>query len=72
MRVSVEVSGTVLREMQHAAGECRKGHAIRNLAMEALVLRKRRMMTEKLVSGAWSVKLPAAIGRGKDRALRPR
>ena len=72
MKVSVEVSDNELREIQRVAGECRKGPAIRNLAMEALMLHKRRAMTEKLVSGEWSVKLPASIGRGKDRAPWPR
>jgi hypothetical protein len=72
MKISVEVSDSELKEIQRAAGERRKGPAIRSMAMEALMLHKRRAMTEKLVSGEWAVRLPSVIGRGKDRAAWPR
>ena len=72
MKVSVEISDMELRDVQRVSGDKRKGPAIRSLAMEALQLRKRRAMTEKFATGAWSVTLPGAIGKGKDRSAWPR
>jgi hypothetical protein len=72
MKITVEMSDNELKEIQLAARERRKGPAIRSLAMEALMLHKRRGMTDKFVSGAWSVSLPPSIGQGKDRDPWPR
>jgi hypothetical protein len=47
----------------------RKGAAIRQLAMEALMLKKRREMLDELEAGKWSVDLPTIESLREDRDL---
>ena len=67
MKVTVEVSDKELSEILSITREKRKGAAIRQLALEALMLKKRRGMLEEIQAGKWNVKLPSIEKLRKDR-----
>jgi hypothetical protein len=69
MKVTVEISERDLSEILRITGESRKGAAIRQLAMEALMLKKRREMLDELEAGKWSVDLPTIETLRQDRDL---
>jgi SpoVK/Ycf46/Vps4 family AAA+-type ATPase len=69
MKVTVEISEKDLNEILRITREKRKGAAIRQLAMEALMLKKRREMLDELEAGKWSVDLPTIESLREDRAL---
>ncbi len=69
MKVTVELSDKELKEIMHFSGEKRKGAAIRKLAVEALMLKKRREIAGKFLAGEWSVDLPTIDKLRKDRAV---
>ncbi|MGH8164098.1 MAG: hypothetical protein ACREP1_07175 [Rhodanobacteraceae bacterium] len=69
MKVTVEVSDKDLKEIMRFSGENRKGAAIRKLAMDALMLKKRREIAGKFLAGKWSVDLPPIEKLRKDRAV---
>jgi hypothetical protein len=71
MKVTVEVSDAELREILRFTHENRKGAAIRQLALEALMLKKRRELLDELESGKWSVDVPTIESLRKDRDLWP-
>jgi hypothetical protein len=71
MKVTVEVSDSELREILRITREKRKGAAIRQLALEALMLKKRRELLDDLEAGKWSVDIPPIEGLRKDRELWP-
>jgi hypothetical protein len=58
MKVTVEISEKDLNEILKFTHEKRKGAAIRQLAMEALALKKRREILDDLETGTWSVDIP--------------
>jgi len=69
MKITVELSESELKEMQHYANEGRKGPAIRKLALLGLRLQKRRVLGEKILSGEWSVDIPDVAKLREDRSL---
>ena len=69
MKVTVEISEKDLKEILRVTCEKRKGAAIRQLAMEALMLKKRREILDELEAGKWSVDLPAIESLRQDRDL---
>ena len=69
MKVTVEISEKDLSEILRITRESRKGEAIRQLAMEALMLKKRREMLDELEAGKWSVDLPTIESLREDRDL---
>jgi len=69
MKVTVEVSDSELHDILRITGEKRKGAAIRQLALEALMLKKRRELLDDLEAGKWSVELPPIDALRKDRDL---
>jgi hypothetical protein len=69
MKVTVEVSDAELREILKATQEKRKGAAIRQLALEALMLKKRRELLDEVEAGKWSVELPPIESLREDRNL---
>ena len=69
MKVTVEISEKDLSEILRITRESRKGAAIRQLAMEALMLKKRREMLDELEAGKWSVDLPSIESLREDRDL---
>ncbi|MBA3650100.1 MAG: hypothetical protein H0W66_01125 [Chthoniobacterales bacterium] len=56
-----------MKEIMRLSGEKRKGAAVRRLALEALLLKKRREIAEKFFAGKWSVDLLAIEKLRKDR-----
>jgi hypothetical protein len=72
MKVTVEVSEDELKEILRVTRERRKGAAIRKLALEALMLKKRREMLDEVEAGKWSVDLPSIGIMRQDRDLWPR
>jgi hypothetical protein len=69
MKVTVELSEAELKEIQRFAQEKRKGPAIRKLALDGLMIRKRKALGEKIMKGKWSVELPDLEKLRKDRSL---
>ncbi|MGI8436708.1 MAG: hypothetical protein ACR2NX_07370 [Chthoniobacterales bacterium] len=58
MKVSVELSDAEIKDILRFTGEKQKGPAIRKLVVSALMLKRRAAMTEKFMSGEWSVEFP--------------
>jgi hypothetical protein len=69
MRITVEVSDAEMKEILRMTREKRKGAAIRQLALEALMLKKRREILDELEAGKWSVDLPPIETLRTDRDL---
>jgi len=69
MKVTVEISEKDLNEILRITREKRKGAAIRQLAMEALMFKKRREILDELEAGKWSVDLPTIETLREDRDL---
>jgi hypothetical protein len=69
MKVTVEISELDLKDILRFTGEKRKGAAIRQLAMEALMLKKRREILDELEAGKWRVDLPPIETLREDREL---
>ena len=69
MKVTVEVSDAELREILKVTREKRKGAAIRKLALEALMLKKRRELLDEVEAGKWSIELPPIESLREDRNL---
>jgi SpoVK/Ycf46/Vps4 family AAA+-type ATPase len=69
MKVTVEISEKDLRDILRITREKRKGAAIRQLAMEALMLKRRREMLQEIEAGKWSVDLPPIEALRQDRDL---
>jgi hypothetical protein len=69
MKITVEISERELREILRITREKRKGAAIRQLAMEALTLKKRAELLDEIEAGKWSVDLPPIETLRADRRL---
>jgi hypothetical protein len=72
VKVTVEISEKDLKEILRITREKRKGAAILQLAMEALMLKKRREILDEIQDGKWSVDLPPIESLRQDRDLWPR
>ena len=72
MKISVELSDSEVKEICRVTGEKKKGPAIRKLLSDALMLKRRALLSEKFISGEWGVELAtfeaaqAADRRGND------
>ena len=71
MKVTVEISEKDLRDILKITREKRKGAAIRQLAMEALMLKKRREILDEIEAGQWGIDLPPIGTLRQDRDLWP-
>ena len=69
VKVTVEVSDVEMKQILKVTREKRKGAAIRQLALEAMMLKKRREILDELEAGKWSVDLPPIETLRADRAL---
>ena len=69
VKVTVELSDAELREILRVTREKRKGAAIRQLALEALMLKKRRELLDEAEAGKWSIDLPPIERLREDRKL---
>jgi hypothetical protein len=67
MKISVEISDRELNEIRRFADEKHKGPAIRKLALEGLRLRKRKVLSDKIMAGEWSVEIPDLEKLREDR-----
>ena len=67
MKITVELSESEVEEIKHFTNEKRKGPAIRKLAREALKLRKREALRQKIMTGKWSVEIPDLKNLREDR-----
>src|SRR6516162_9041121 len=67
MKVTVEISEKNLKEILKITREKRKGAAIRQLAMEALMLKKRREILDEVEAGKWGLDLPPIVTLRQDR-----
>ena len=68
MKVTVELSDSEMSAVCRVTGQRKKGPAIRQLVVDALMLQRRREMTEKFVSGEWSAALGGfEAARRRDR-----
>jgi hypothetical protein len=57
MKITVEVPDSELKEICRVTGEKKKGPAIRKLVQEALALKRREDLIQKVISGRWGVEL---------------
>ena len=67
MKITVEISEKELDEIRKYSNESQKGPAIRKLALEALEIRKRKLLGEKIMSGELSIELPKLKNLREDR-----
>lgn len=58
MKVSVELSENELKEIIRHAGVKKKGPAIRKFLVDGLMLRRRRDLSRKVLSGETTVEFP--------------
>ena len=57
MKITVEIPDSEMREICRVTGESKKGPAIRKLVTDALLLKRREMLAQKFINGAWGVEL---------------
>ena len=67
MKITVELSESEIKEIKRVTNEKRKGPAIRKLARDALKLRKREALRQKIMKGKWSVEIPDLEKLREDR-----
>mgnify|MGYP001031566255 CR=1 FL=1 len=67
MKITVELSESEIKEIKRVTNEKRKGPAIRKLARDALKLRKREALRQKIMKGEWSVEIPDLEKLREDR-----
>jgi hypothetical protein len=57
MKITVDISDSDLKEVCRVTGEKKKGPAIRKLLADALMLKRRKNLVQKFISGEWGVDL---------------
>jgi hypothetical protein len=57
MKITVELSDQDLKDVIRLSGEKKKSPAIRKFIVTELMLKRRREMSEKVMSGEWQVEL---------------
>jgi hypothetical protein len=57
MKITVTFSDSEMKEICRLVGEKKKGPAIRKLVVDALMLKRREMFTQKFIDGYWGVEL---------------
>ena len=68
MKVTVELAASQWKEICRLTGEREKGPAIRKLVMNALMMKRRKEIAERFISGKWGVELAYfEHGRAADR-----
>ena len=67
MKIWVELSAKEVKEIMRFSGEKEKGPAIRKFLMAELALRRRREISQKVLSGKWGASLPTIEELRKDR-----
>ena len=67
MKISVELSEKDLKDILRFSGEKKKGPAIRKFIVTELMLKRRREMNKKFLSGELGMDLPPFEELRKDR-----
>ena len=68
MKISVELSDSMLKEVCRLTGEKKKGPAVRKLVLQQLKMMERRKFVDEVISGKFSVKFEGfEEARAKDR-----
>ena len=55
MKITVVISDSDIKEICRMTGESKKGPAIRKLVTEALLLKRRKKLAQKFITGEWGV-----------------
>jgi hypothetical protein len=67
MKITVDIPDSELKEICFFAGEKKKGPAIRKLVADALMMKRREILSQKFISGEWGVNLATfEAGQSKD------
>ena len=66
MKITVDLPDSELKEICFFTGEKKKGPAIRKMVTDALMLKRREMLSQKFISGEWGTDL-AIFEKGKLR-----
>jgi len=67
MKITVEISEKDLKDVIRFSGEKKKGPAISKFVATELMLKRRREMSRKFLTGEWSVELPDIEKLREDR-----
>jgi hypothetical protein len=68
MKITVDLPDSELKEICFFTGEEKKGPAIRKMVTDALMMKRRELLSQKFISGEWGVELPGfEAGQAKDR-----
>ena len=67
MKITVELSDNEMEEIRRITNEKRKGPAIKKLALDALKLRKRDALRQRIMNGEWSIEIPDLEKLRQDR-----
>lgn len=59
MKVTVELSENEIGEILQMTGRTKKGPAVRQMVVDALMLGRRRAATRRIVAGDWQFEMPA-------------
>ncbi|MGJ8696058.1 MAG: hypothetical protein ACSHYF_07055 [Verrucomicrobiaceae bacterium] len=57
MKVTVELDPAEISELCALTGETKKGPAVRKVVTDAIMMEKRRKISDQFVSGEWSAEL---------------
>jgi hypothetical protein len=72
MKITVEISDKDLPDILRFSGEKKKGPAIAKLLADSLMLKRRRDLSEKVMSGEWQFEVEAwTASRARERASDP-
>jgi len=70
MKITVDLPDKELKEICFFTGESKKGPAIRKMVTDALMMKRREMLSQKFISGEWGVELSTVeTGKTKDRKV---
>ena len=68
MKVTVDLPDSELKEICFFTQEKKKGPAIRKMMTDALMMKRREMLSQKFISGEWGVELVTfEEGKSRDR-----
>lgn len=69
MKITVELSDAELRAVQSLMREPKKGPAIRKLLLEAVRLKRRHALSDKIMAGELGVDLPGVAKLREERRV---
>ncbi len=72
MKITVEISEKDLKDVMKFSGENKKGPAIAKFVATELMLRRRRELSDEVMSGGWRCDMPDwRESRERERAANP-